>query len=273
MARIRLVHWHGEEARERARRLEELGYGVEWEPPRGPAFFRELQQSPPEALVVDLSRLPAQGRDLGVAVRGIKGLRQVPLVFVAGVAEKVERVRGLLPDATYTTWQEIGEDLARALARPPREPVVPGDRMAGYSGTPLPRKLGIGADTVVGLIGAPAGFESLLGELPRGAQVRREPTDRCDLLLWFARSRDEVARHVHQMGERAGAKGLWILWPKKSSGVPSDLTQGVVRELGLAAGLVDYKICAVDATWSGLRFTVRKQPASPTGVTGAGRPG
>ena len=80
---------------------------------------------------------------------------------------------------------------------------------------------------------------------------------RCDLAIWFTRSSDELRRRVARMGDYAGRDGLWILWPKKTSGVPSDLTQAVVRKLGLASRLVDYKVCSVDGTWSGLRFTQR----------------
>jgi hypothetical protein len=108
------------------------------------------------------------------------------------------------------------------------------------------------------LIGAPEGFEDTLGRLPEEASVRRGARGKCDLAIWFARSQAEVEGRVVRLGEFTGAGGLWIAWPKKASGVPSDLTQVAVRRIGLDSGLVDYKVCSIDETWSGLRFTRRK---------------
>ena len=105
---------------------------------------------------------------------------------------------------------------------------------------------------------APDDFEKTLGDLPEGVTLRRRAGGRNDLLIWFARSRAELERRVARIGEQAGRGGLWIVWAKKASGVSGDLTQAIVRRTGLAAGLVDYKVCAVDETWSGLRFTRRK---------------
>ena len=259
MARLRLIHWNDDEAEERGERLEGLGHEVEWQVPTGAGFLKELRKRPPEAVVIDLSRLPAQGRDMGVMVRGSKVLRLVPLIFVGGLPEKVERVKELLPDAAYTEWKRVGATVERVLAHPPTNPVVPGGGLAGYSGTPLPKKLGIKEGFSVGLEGAPEGFEATLGELPGGVLLSRDDQEACDVLLWFSTSRGDVEKRVKAMGKRAGGGGLWIIWPKKSSGVESDLDQNLVRRLGLEAGLVDYKICAVDETWSGLKFTWRRK--------------
>jgi hypothetical protein len=192
-------------------------------------------------------------------VRRTKATRHLPLVVVEGEPEKTAAVERLVPDAVFTPWSRIRGALKRALARPPAEPVVPDSMLAGYSGTPLPRKLGIKPGAVVGLIGAPEGFERTLGRLPAGTLLRRPARGRCDLLLWFPRSRADLLRRVGSIGERAGGDGLWIVWPKKASGIRTDLTQNGVRRAGLDAGLVDYKICAVDAVYSGLKFTRRKQ--------------
>ena len=130
---------------------------------------------------------------------------------------------------------------------------------AGYSGTPLPRKLGIKPGARVAVLRAPEGFEQdALGELPPGVLVSRRARGRFDVILAFAVRRAEVARGLPAWTvalEQAG--GLWLAWPKRTSGVATDLGEGVVRELGLAAGLVDNKVCAIDATWSGLRFVYR----------------
>ena len=130
--------------------------------------------------------------------------------------------------------------------------------LAGYSGTPLPRKLGIKPGYAVALPGAPHDFETTLGELPDRVTLRRRVQGRCDLIVWFVGSRRELRQRVQRYGLKAGPGGLWICWPKKASGVQSDLSERVVRETGLANGLVDYKIAAIDQTWSGLRFTRRK---------------
>lgn len=128
--------------------------------------------------------------------------------------------------------------------------------MAGYSGTPLPRKLGIKPNAPVALIGAPEDFELTLDRLPEGASLHRDGRP-ADLSLWFVTSRSQLEGGIEAMSARAEGGGLWIAWPKKASGVSTDLSESVVRETGLAAGLVDFKICAIDRVWSGLRFSRR----------------
>jgi hypothetical protein len=176
---------------------------------------------------------------------------------VEGEPGKVARVRELLPDATYTTWGRARGAISNALRGTSGEPVVPSSTFAAYAGTPLARKLGIRKGSVVVLVGAPEDFERVLGELPEGAVLRRGARGKCDLAVWFARSVRELERRIERLGEFAGPDGLWIAWPKRSSGAQSDLTQAVVRRIGLESGLVDYKVCSIDETWSGLRFTVR----------------
>ena len=130
---------------------------------------------------------------------------------------------------------------------------------AGYSGTPLPKKLGIKEGSVVALLDAPRGFRKTLGKLPAGAKLRAGSAPDCTLTLWFTRSRAELTRGLRQAAKLAAQGTVWIIWPKQASGVVTDLKEGMVREAGLAAGLVDYKVCAVDATWSGLAFARRKR--------------
>ena len=141
--------------------------------------------------------------------------------------------------------------------RRPR-PVVPESALAGYAGTPLPRKLGIKPGYAVATPGAPDDFQTTLGALPDDVVFRSRVQGRCDLIVWFVGSRRQLRERVQRYGRRAGPGGLWICWPKKASGVKSDLSERVVRETGLANGLVDYKIASIDQTWSGLRFTRRK---------------
>jgi hypothetical protein len=127
---------------------------------------------------------------------------------------------------------------------------------AGYSGTPLPRKLGVGPGSRVLLVGAPPEFG--LGPLPDVDVHRRAGRSPYDVVLAFAPDRLTLtARFVPASRRLTPSGGLWIAWPKRSSGVRTDLDENVVRDHGLAAGLVDNKVCAVDATWSALRFVVR----------------
>jgi hypothetical protein len=138
--------------------------------------------------------------------------------------------------------------------------------MAGYSGTPLPRKLGIKAGASVGLVGAPSDFDRTLGELPLGATVRAVGGGRApfDVIVCFAGNARDLARDLAALAARLDpAGGLWIVWPKKSSGLATDLTDVEVRRRGLALGLVDNKVCAIDETWSGLRFVVRLADRPP----------
>jgi hypothetical protein len=130
---------------------------------------------------------------------------------------------------------------------------------AGYSGTPLPRKLGIKPGNRVLLLGAPAGFEAeTLGELPDGVRVARRAGGRADVIVSFHDRRADLARRMPQLRERMEpAARLWIAWPKRASGVPTDLTENVVRELALANRLVDNKVAALDDTWSGLQLVIR----------------
>jgi len=132
--------------------------------------------------------------------------------------------------------------------------------MAGYSGTPLPRKLGIKPGARFGVVNPPLDFRRTLGELPPGVRPAAVPAgkSRFDVIVCFAPTIAEVARRVPALKARLDpAGGLWVAWPKKASGMVTDVGENAVRALGLAAGLVDNKVCAIDATWSGLRFVFR----------------
>lgn len=257
MERVQLILWHAAACAERAEALTALGYTVDSRP-FSRELLGELRARPPDAVVIDLGRVPSQGRDVAVSLRTYKATRQVPIVFVGGDPRKVARIQTLLPDAACTTWTDIGAGMAHAIAHPPDNPTAPASVMEAYRGTPLVKKLGIKPRATVVLEGAPAGFERLLVGMPADTQVRRAVPFERNLTLWFVRTRQELADGLPQMRSCAKGGGLWIIWPKKASGMESDVSQNVVRATGLAAGLVDFKICSIDATWSGLRFTARE---------------
>jgi hypothetical protein len=128
---------------------------------------------------------------------------------------------------------------------------------AGYSGTPLATKLGIKPGSDVRLVGAPESFEDVLAA-PDGVSVRRRGALRADVVVVFTTSYADLAKQVPRLGEAVFPdSSLWVAWPKKSSGVPTDVTEDSVREVALPLGLVDNKVCAIDATWSGLRLVIR----------------
>ena len=130
--------------------------------------------------------------------------------------------------------------------------------MVGYSGTPLARKLGIKPGHRVALVSAPPGFESQLEGLPDEVSLARQVRGTLDVIVMFVDRAAELGARFASLARRLDpAGGLWVAWPKKASGRATDLTENVVREIGLAAGLVDNKVCAVDEIWSVLRFVVR----------------
>ncbi len=130
--------------------------------------------------------------------------------------------------------------------------------VAGYSGTPLPRKLGIKSGCRLAVVSPPQDFHDTLGALPDGVQVRAQARGHLDVIVFFVTRRAELARRFPALARAlVDDGGLWVAWPKRTSGVATDLTEGVVQEVGLGHGLVDNKVAAIDTTWSGLRFVVR----------------
>ena len=258
MRRVLLVHWNAQEASEKARLLEKLGCQVEILCDSEQWRLGEIRRAPPDLLLIDLARLPSQGREIAGYFRRLKATRAVPILFVGEDQERIERARSLLPDAHFTAWADIQAAVASAIDSAPAKPVVP-STMAGYSGTPLPKKLGIRENDSVALVNEPEGFRGKLQPLARGAQIgSRVASARVAIL--FATSQSELKRDFRPLIKALPEKSaLWLAWPKRTSGVTTDLTETLVREMGLRAGWVDYKICAIDATWSALCFARRKQ--------------
>lgn len=132
--------------------------------------------------------------------------------------------------------------------------------MSGYSGTPLAKKLGIKAGYDVWTVGAPDGFVDWLESLSEGVDVQTGSQPRVDMAIVFGISRADIEERFASAMGRIGPEGaIWVAWPKKSSGIPTDLNGDVMRELFLPTGMVDNKVCAINETWSGLRFVVRRE--------------
>jgi len=257
MSRVLLVHWNTEEAKAKARTLKELGHSTavlcDSEKPK----LAAIRQTPPDLFLIDLSRLPSHGREIAGHFRRGKTTRNVPILFVDGDSDRVSRARQLIPDAEFAKWEEIKRKLPKAIARAPTKPVVP-STMAGYSGTPLPKKLGIREKYSVVLLNAPGRFERKLEPLPDGAQIVADTTS-ANVAILFATSQADLAHDFGPLAKALPQKtALWIAWPKQSSGVATDLNGNAVREFGFGQGWVDYKVCAIDETWSGLCFARNK---------------
>jgi CheY-like chemotaxis protein len=276
MARAFYVHWHEAEAFETVRRLRAAGHTVEFHWDSGAEAWRLLKEAPPDALVISLARLPSHGRRVAEVVCASKRLRDLPIIFVDGEPDKVETTRAKFPAARFCTAAKLNGVLKRVRpfvaadptavrratksAAPLNAPGGPTAAPAGYSGTPLPQKLGIKPEHHVTLLNSPDGFERTLGTLPPKVQLQTKPGNApaSNVIVLFVRSRDQLSREFAATARRLVSNGgLWVAWPKKASGVETDLTEDVVRTIGLAAGLVDNKVCAVDQTWSGLRFVIR----------------
>jgi hypothetical protein len=137
---------------------------------------------------------------------------------------------------------------------------MPAAATSGYSGTPLPRKLGIKEGKSLALLREPDGFRETLGELPDGASVTTRIGRDIDVIVAFFTRRSELERRLPALMDAMDVDGgLWISWPKRSSGVDTNITEDTLREIGLPLGLVDNKVCAIDETWSGLRLVYRRE--------------
>ncbi len=129
---------------------------------------------------------------------------------------------------------------------------------AGYSGKPLVQKLGVKPDSVVVLVDAPQGAEALLEPLPDGVTLRRGNRGRREMTIWFVAARSDYERRFDAVAKAVAEGTLWMAWPKRSSGVNTDLTEDIIRDICLPRGMVDTKVCAIDDTWSALRLTRRR---------------
>ena len=131
---------------------------------------------------------------------------------------------------------------------------------SGYSGTPLPQKLGFKPGMRAVFDGAPDTFAEVLGELPDGVGVKRSLRGRAELVVCFVTRRAMLEKRVPALRKAIAPDGMaWIAWPKRASGVPTDITEDVIRDVVLPTGLVDVKVCAIDETWSGLQLVIRKE--------------
>jgi hypothetical protein len=230
--------------------LDPLAERVDVVAPKGPPDLKQLADDPPDAVVIDLDRRPSEGLVIGIQLRRKPATRHTPQVFVGGEPDKVERVRAILPDARFSDWEGVATQLRTAIERPSSDPVVP-DAMAPYADASLEQKLGLTGSATVRLIGAPK-------ELTKKLAAARQTDGEAGLVMLFVQTPAELEQELPAaMDSVADGGSLWVAWPKGGKGARGDVTQLLVRERGMAAGWVDYKVASLDETWSALRFCRR----------------
>jgi len=254
--RVRLIHWKAAEAGPLLESLRAAGYQVDYEERPDYHLSQAIRAEQPAAVVIDLSRMPSHGREAGTFLRGSKATRNIPIVFVNGLPEKVEAVREKLPDAVYTTTARIAQAVKKAIAEAPANPVTPPQMMERYGARSAAQKLGIKPGARVAVIDAPRDYAAVVGALPEGASFVEQVGRRSEVTLWFVRDPASYQEALPGMRARAADGKLWILWRKGRK--QNDLSLQAIRELAIAVGLVDYKICSVNPTWSGMLFARRK---------------
>lgn len=261
MTRVVLIHWRHDEAAPRVDALRALGHDIELPDlaqGKDKDAWRALRERPPDVIIIDLTRLPSHGKATAMALRSQKATRAVPLVFAGGAPEKVTGVRAILPDATYAEWARIAPALRLAARARMKSPIVPVST-SGYSGTPLVKKLGLRAGSRLRLIGAPVGFQALLKELPKDVKIVTKGSGESEMTILFVRTIADLTRRLD--GAIAGLVDggrLWIAWRKQSASGGRGCSMHEVRRAGMDAGWVDFKVCAIDAEWSGLAFSRSK---------------
>lgn len=239
--------------------MKKAGFDVDASPFNPAGMITRLRENPPAAMLIDLDRLPSHGRVLGVMLRTSKSMRHIPIVFAGGAEEKVARARVDLPDAIFTDWAKAAAVVSRAVKNPPAAFVHPAPYMQQFAGSPLAKKLDLKAGVRAALIGAEEGFLELLGDLPESVELQTRIARNTKLVLWFVRASHELADAFELAAARMPEGcSLWIIYPKKAGRYKVDFNQNNVRAMGLGVGMVDYKICAVDADWSGMKFARRR---------------
>lgn len=256
MPRIRLIHWKPAEAVALVEALRRDGHLVEYEEHEGPGLMRRLGEARPDVLVIDLSRLPSHGKAVASTVRGTKRTRDIPIVFHAGEPAKVAALREVFPGEVFVPGLARLRAALRKIRSAPASAV--GAAVGGIANPnrTAAQKLGIRAGAKVGVLDPPREYLRLVGAVPEGVEFVEDGRS-LGLLLWFVHDAREFEARLPDARRWAANAKLWVLWRKQAAG-KSVLTQLEIRRLAGEFGLVDYKICSVDDSWSGMLFALRK---------------
>jgi hypothetical protein len=240
--------------------LREAGFTVDSSRLNTSRVIGTIKESSPAAIVIDLDRLPSHGRAVAAALRSSASTRRIPIVFAGGIEEKIAAAREELPDAAFAPWKGAAAAIRKALKAKPANPVKPRPHMERYTGSGLARKLGLQTAIPCALIGAPDGFAESIDGLPDEFEFQSRIAADTKLAIWFVRTSAEMvfAAERASLHMPVGAS-VWIVYPKRSGSLRCDFVATDVRESALSMGLVDYKICAVDDDWTGMKFARRKK--------------
>jgi hypothetical protein len=256
---VRLICWKEADAARHAAELRRAGDRVIADPLANPGgavrYFRELN---PDAVVIDLDRLPSHGRELGMSLRASKSTCHLPLIFAGGIAEKIDPIRSAIPGVIFTAWSDVATAVERAMAQPAAPRLHARELPKSTGAGALERKLDIKSQTiftVMALHGDASWFSELLTSIPDGAVVQRRIDRSTTLALFVVDARRDLVRAfgLAKASLPAGAS-FWIVHPKQTSPLAADFNQDIVRETGISHGFVDYKVCAIDKDWSALKF-------------------
>ncbi|MBV9300903.1 MAG: hypothetical protein JOY62_15425 [Acidobacteriaceae bacterium] len=258
MSRIQLLHWNAGEARAYLELLRASGYDVQYNDQFRPGMMRTWRESPPDAFVIDLSRLPSHGREIATALRQSAATRRIPIVFCDGAEDKVRLIQTELPDAVYSKRSTLRSALKRAIANPPEHPVTPKAMMDRYASKTAPQKLGIKESSIVAVIDPPRDCAKVLGQLPPNVELVEEPGAKAQVTLCFVQDSNTLQSTLSAVRELAPYTKLWILWRKGGPKERGAISEGSLREQAIALGLVDYKICSVNEVWSAMLFALKR---------------
>lgn len=252
MARVRLVHWDPDEASSLNELLSGAGFAVDYEP-YASASMRKWRTNPPDVFVINLSRRPAHGREIAIHLRQSPKTRHIPIIFCEGEREKVELIRHILPDASFCSRARLIATLK--TARPIETPLRPVDMMNRFGSRTTAQKLGIQEASTVALLNAPRNVYAVLGALPDSVQFVEEGAK---VTICFVHSADALREDISRVRGEAAKTKLWIAWRKRAARNWDGVSGEIVRETGIDLGLVDYKICSLNETWSAMAFARRK---------------
>ena len=258
MAKIHLIHWKKADCEKYAFELMQAGHVVDCTLPSNTQFFKTIRANPPDVMVIDLSRLPSQGRDIAINLRSQKTSQKIPVIFVEGNPQKIFEIQRIIPDALYTQWEDIESALEQIILNPPQTQKQE-SVFAAYANTPLLKKLTIRQNMKIRLINPPNDFITQLGVLPDNVVFINDVDTDIQLIIWFFAQLSELNASLPEIAKicQTTKSRLWICWQKNAKATISGVTQNLVREKGLAMDLVDYKICSIDPIWSGLLFRWR----------------
>jgi hypothetical protein len=268
MHRVRLIHWKADEAEPCIEKLRKAGFTVDYEERPDYSHIREWRKSPPDAFVIDLTRLPSHGREVATALRNYRDTRAVPLLFVDGEKERVERARQILPDAEFTISRALIAAVKRAIRNRGKQdapPIQPPAMMDRYGSRSVAEKLGIKPNQKITLLDPPAHLETILVGLPDGVEWVEADDRRPEMGLYFVADADGLRSAFALAKRHKNLKKLWIARRKpagKGKASVAAVSEQLVRETGIELGFVDYKVCAISDVWSGLLFA-RKKPHRP----------